>query len=163
MFEEIRQSAVGAVSKVFEEMFFIFPEEVGESCDTRGGEAQGGGEENPSAASIRAEIEFDGAPSGKIILILPDGLARKMTGNLMGMNEAEVGDPEILDMIGELNNMISGNLFFLLKRKGEYRLTKTKAERVSETQTQTEPQDGGMVIHFSADGERVKLTIQLEP
>jgi len=161
VFEEIRQSAVGAVSKVFEEMFFIFPEELGESAGAGGGEAQGGGDENPSG-SIRAEIEFYGVPSGKIILILPDGLARKMTGNLMGMDEAEVGDPEILDMIGELNNMISGNLFFLLKRKGEYRLTKTKAERVSAAQAQTEPQDGGMEIHFSADGERIKLTIHLE-
>jgi CheY-specific phosphatase CheX len=163
VFEEIRQSAVGAVTKVFEEMFFIFPEELGESCDARGGEAQGGGQENPLGGSIRAEIEFDGVPSGKIVLILPDGLARKMTGNLMGTDEAEVGEPEILDMVGEVNNMISGNLFFLLKRKGEYRLTKTKAERVSEAQAQTEPQDGGMEIHFSADGERVKLTIHLEP
>jgi CheY-specific phosphatase CheX len=156
VFEEIRQSAVGAVSKVFEEMFFIFPEELGESFGAEGGE------EDPSAGSIRAEIEFDGVPSGKIILILPDGLARKMTGNLMGMDEGEVGDPEILDMIGELNNMISGNLFFLMKRKGEYRLIKTKAERVSAAQAQTEPQDGGMEIHFSADGERIKLIIHLE-
>jgi CheY-specific phosphatase CheX len=161
--EDIRQSAVRAVSKVFEEMFFIFPEELGESPGAKGGEAQGGGEEDPSAGSIRAEIEFNGVPSGKIILILPVGLARKMTGNLMGMDEGEVGEPEILDMVGELNNMISGNLFFLLKRKGEYRLTKTKAERVSAAQAQTEPQDGRVEIHFSADGERVKLTIHLEP
>jgi CheY-specific phosphatase CheX len=159
--EDIRQSAVGAVSKVFEEMFFIFPEELGESSGVEGGEAQGGGEGDP--ASIRAEIEFDGVPSGKIILNLPGALARKMTGNLMGMDEAEVGEAEIFDMVGELNNMISGNLFFLLKRKGEYRLTKTKAEWVSAAQAQTELQDGGMEIHFSADGERIKLTIQLEP
>jgi hypothetical protein len=66
-------------------------------------------------------------------------------------------------MIGELNNMISGNLFFLMKRKGEYRLIKTKAERVSAAQAQAELQDGGMEIHFSADGERIKLTILLEP
>jgi CheY-specific phosphatase CheX len=157
VFEEIRQSAVGAVSKVFEDMFFIFPEELGESCGA------GGGEEDPSAGSIRAEIEFDGVPSGKIILLLPGGLARKMTANLMGMDEGEVGEPEILDMVGELNNMISGNLFFILKRKGEYRLTKTKAEWASGDQAQTEPQEGGMEILFSADGERIKLTIHLEP
>jgi hypothetical protein len=87
----------------------------------------GGGEKDPSAGSTGAEIEFDAIPSGKIILILSCGLAQKMTGNLAGMDEREVGEAEILDMVGELNNMISGNLFFLLTRKGDYRLTKTKA------------------------------------
>jgi CheY-specific phosphatase CheX len=162
MVEEVRRAAIAAVTRVFEEMFFIFAEEEREKT---GREEPVKGEnalwEDPSAKWVWGEIGFQGATSGKILLTLPYGLALTLAANFLGTEEKEVSEAELLDAVSELNNMISGNLFSLLNKKAKYSLTKPKTELVLEEEKKKRSSEAGLTIYFNADGQKVELNLQI--
>jgi CheY-specific phosphatase CheX len=160
--EEIRRAAIVAVSQVFEKMFFLFVEEQEEEAGK--GAAQGGGRALLNVSPVRwvwGEIGFEGAASGKIQLTLPCRLALTLAANFMGLEEESVSEAELLDVVGELNNMISGNLFSLLNRKAKYTLTRPKTELISDDEKKNRFQESGQVIHFQADGHQIELDLKL--
>ena len=162
MSEEIRRTAITAVSQVFEKMFFLFVEEQEE--ETGEGAARRGESAPPSASPERwvwGEIGFKGAASGNIQLALPYRLALTLAANFMGLEEKSVSEAELLDVVNELNNMISGNLFSLLNRKAKYALTRPRAELISDKEKKSRFPESGQVIHFQADGQQVDLNLEL--
>jgi len=66
---------------------------------------------------------------------------------------------ELLDAVSELNNMISGNLFSLLNKKGQYSLTRAKTELISGEEKRKRSPDSGLKINFNADGQKVELKL----
>ena len=162
MSEEIRRAAIAAVSQVFEKMFFLFVEEQEEET---GGEAARREESAPLSASpprwVWGDIGFKGAASGRIQLALPYRLALTLAVNFMGLEEESVSEAELLDVVRELNNMISGNLFSLLNKKAKYALTRPKAELISDEGKKSRFPESGRVIHFQAEGQQIDLDLEL--
>jgi chemotaxis protein CheX len=71
---------------------------------------------NGSAAAIDGDrivgsVGFAGVVMGNVSLLVSRDFARRMTAEMLGMDLEEVaGDEEIHDVIGELSNMIGGDL-----------------------------------------------------
>jgi len=59
---------------------------------------------------IRAEISFKGAWKGHVMLQVDPALAREMAAVMMQKDLEETEEPETLDAVGELTNIIAGNL-----------------------------------------------------
>jgi len=58
---------------------------------------------------ISAVIGLSGAVKGAVIVSMKSDLAIKLTDKLVGSKHAEV-DADVLDAIGEINNIIAGNI-----------------------------------------------------
>ena len=124
MFENIREVAQGVVSNVFETMFFI----SSNSCedDFHGKETL-----KFSPPIFRGEIGFRGNCSGRLILSVPYELAKVMATNFMGLENDEISESQTMDVVGELCNVICGNLFARLDKKNTYILNATDTDRFS--------------------------------
>ncbi|MCZ7527730.1 MAG: chemotaxis protein CheX [Acidimicrobiia bacterium] len=55
-------------------------------------------------------MQITGAWEGAVMLDLPEPLARDAAAAMFGMEPDELGDDEVLDALGELANMIGGNV-----------------------------------------------------
>ncbi len=155
MFEEIRETAVSVISNVFETMLFIFLE------PQDGGEGRDPSALHSSAVWVRGEIGFSGKYSGTLRLTLPLSLARRMASNFMGLEEEESSESQAIDLVNELCNMVCGNLSCRLDRTLMWKITIPRTRVLSHP----EPEDGAtrpeISVDFDADGEQVKLSIQL--
>jgi CheY-specific phosphatase CheX len=160
MGEEVRRAAIVAVTNILEKMFFVFAEEQREKARREEPVQENKAlSEEPSARWVWGEIGLQGAASGQIFLTLPYPLALTLAANFMGAEEKEVSEAELLDAVSELNNMISGNLFSLLNKKGQYSLTKPKTELISGEEKRKRSPDSGLKIYFNADGQKVELNL----
>ncbi len=106
-----------------------------------------------------SEIGFQGKTSGKITLFLPPALAQKMASNFMGLEETEVSESQILDVTGELTNMISGNLFSRVDRKASYQITLPRAKRISGREMADDLQGSKGTMEFGVEGQKIILHI----
>ena len=61
-----------------------------------------------------ASIEIEGAWKGEVALFCSESLAHRVAAHLFEMDPAEVTDEEVRETLGEINNIISGNLKRLL-------------------------------------------------
>lgn len=156
MFENIREVAQDVVSNVFETMFFI----LSNSCeDDRH-------EEEPlrfSPTIFRGEIGFRGNRSGRLILSVPYELAKMMAINFMGLEDGEISESQTMDVVGELCNVICGNLFARLDKKNTYVLTMPRTQSISPQEMDDGNHDSGITIDFDAEGHQVKFDLQFEP
>jgi len=155
MFEDVRQAAISATSKVFETMFFITVELQEES----GGEALSL-ESCPSL--LKGEIGFQGKHSGQLKLYLPSELAKMMATNFMGLEEESASDSQAMDMVNELCNMICGNLFTQLDRKVVWNLTVPRTQTISYQEMNESDYRTGIFFDFNIEGNGVRMAIQFE-
>lgn len=61
-------------------------------------------------SGVTGSISFTGKMNGMVYLTMSPSMARAVTGSILGLKQAEVGDEEIGDVVGELTNMVTGNL-----------------------------------------------------
>ncbi len=61
-----------------------------------------------------ASIEIDGAWKGEVVLFCSEPLAHRITAHLFEIEPAEVTMEDVHETLGEINNIISGNLKRLL-------------------------------------------------
>lgn len=59
---------------------------------------------------IVGAVSFAGDVMGSVRVYLGDAFARLVTAAMMGMEEEEVDDDEVVDVVGEVCNMIGGDL-----------------------------------------------------
>lgn len=60
---------------------------------------------------IVGSVSFAGKAMGCVNVHVPEGFAREIAANMLGMDIAEIeGDDEVGDVIGEIGNMIGGYL-----------------------------------------------------
>lgn len=157
MDNELREAAVGAISHVFETMFFVFLEPYSpDSGDPPNGHR------SPNEQWLECRLGFKGTLRGNLRLFLPFPLARDLATNFLGLEE-EASEQQVIDMTKELTNMICGNLFSRYDRVQGYALTIPEAEviRFGESAVPgTSPE--GLRLDFLAEDLMIRLEIQLE-
>lgn len=67
--------------------------------------------------SISGIIGLAGVQKGVLAIHLPNQVAMGITGNFLGMEVTEIG-PDVEDAVGELANMLGGNIKAILSEKG---------------------------------------------
>lgn len=76
------------------------------------------GEINPLQNTITGMIGLAGTHKGMMAIHLPETLAKRVTGNFLGMEVEEV-DNDVQDAIGELANMLGGSIKAILSDNGK--------------------------------------------
>ena len=97
---DLKAHVSNALADVFDAMLSInltFPNEASQS--------------NSDGTQIVGSVSFAGKAMGSINLRLNENFARQITAAMLDMDEGEIeGDEEIHDVVGELSNMIGGDL-----------------------------------------------------
>ena len=157
MDNELQAAAVGAISHVFETMFFVFlepytPDSGDPPLDPR----------PPDEPWLKCGLSFQGRLRGQLRLFLPFPLARELATDFLGL-EDKASDHQVIDMTNELTNMICGNLFSRYDRVQGYALTIPEAEVISCGESAgpgSSPES--LRLDFLADDQMIRLEIQLE-
>ncbi len=63
---------------------------------------------------LAASIEIEGAWKGEVMFFCSESLAHRITAHLFEIEPAEVSREDVSETLGEINNIISGNLKRLL-------------------------------------------------
>jgi CheY-specific phosphatase CheX len=80
----------------------------------------------------------------------------------MGVEENELSESQVLDMAGELNNMLAGNLFSLLDKTNGCQLTASVMDRIADLETKDRNESSAVTLNFNVDNQGLKLSIQFE-
>lgn len=72
---------------------------------------------NSFSCSVSGVIGLAGSCKGMLAIHLPDKVAMSITGSFLGMDITEVDD-DVTDAIGELANMVAGNIKMILDEAG---------------------------------------------
>ncbi len=73
--------------------------------------ADGGAQANIEGERIVGSVGFAGKAVGSVNIQVNEAFARSITAAMLGMEEDEIeGDDEVHDVIGELSNMVGGDL-----------------------------------------------------
>ncbi|MGC9518930.1 MAG: chemotaxis protein CheX [Desulfuromonadaceae bacterium] len=72
---------------------------------------------NNFKCSVSGVIGLAGSCKGMLAIHLPDKVAMAITGSFLGMEVTEVDD-DVTDAIGELANMVAGNIKMILDEAG---------------------------------------------
>lgn len=73
---------------------------------------------NNFKCSVSGVIGLAGSCKGMLAIHLPDKVAMSITGSFLGMDITEVDD-DVTDAIGELANMVAGNIKMILDEAGK--------------------------------------------
>ncbi len=57
-----------------------------------------------------SSVAISGGWDGSVAIIIPQALARAAAAAMFGMSDDELGDEEVTDAVGELANIIGGNV-----------------------------------------------------
>lgn len=55
-------------------------------------------------------VNISGGWEGCVSIVIPEPLARQVAGAMFGMDDGELGSAEVADAVGELANIIGGNI-----------------------------------------------------
>jgi CheY-specific phosphatase CheX len=156
MDNELQEAAVGAISHVFETMFFVFLEPYSpDSGDPPPGHW------SPNEQWLEGRLGFQGTLRGYLRLFLPFPLARDLATNFLGLEE-EASEQQVIDMTKELTNMICGNLFSRYDQVQGYALTIPQAEIIRFGESAGPgPSPEGLRLDFLAEDQMIRLEIQL--
>jgi len=143
LMKEVKETMRAAIFDVFEKMFYVFLESVGDEC---------------SDYDMGAAIKFSGAQKGELKILASEGLAKNMVQNLLGLEEKEITERDIEDCIKEAANMICGNYLGRLDQTKVFDLTiPSFSRRPSEA-----AQDSNVCrLCFDSNGERFGAVITL--
>lgn len=112
--------------------------------------------------SITGVIGLTGTHKGVLAIHIPDAVAMAITGNFLGMEVEEVNE-DVEDAVGELANMLGGNVKSILSEKGrDIDLSlPTTVRGVAYTFEPTKEVER-FVIPFSSDSGSFWIEMQLE-
>ncbi len=151
MMDDLSIQALKVTQQVFETMFFV-PVEFEED------EEEGG---RKISAWIVSEIKFEGKFKGKLGFFVPVELACSMVSNFLGLEEDEPTLEQARDVVGELCNMVCGNLFSRLNRKEIWTITSPKTWEGTGPDQSQNVENHRISIPFRVDGYPARLEIQL--
>jgi len=113
--EALKEATKTSISDVLETMFFL-PLELSES---KGG---GGLSQTPKDQLMGVGLKFSGPMSGEVVILLPIKLARSLTADFLGQENAGVGTSEMEGTVKELVNMITGKALSLFDEGAIFKL-----------------------------------------
>ncbi len=158
MIEKLETEAIAVTSQVFETMFFL-PVVPQEDQDDSFQEVP-----LPSfSAYFQGEVGFQGRHSGKLVISIPVELAKTMASNFLGLDESSASEAQTMDVVGELCNMICGNLFSRLDKKTVWNLTIPRTRQVSASVLNEHQRHPILAVRLNAEGYPIQLQIQFSP
>ena len=99
MTEERRESVAEVFTDVIEKMAFMFGET-----------AEDGEFPTEFPDGYKAQLSFSGHADGTLILLAPQTICAELAANMLGVDEDEVDASAAADALGELLNVLCGNL-----------------------------------------------------
>lgn len=112
--------------------------------------------------SISGVIGLAGVQKGVLAIHLPYKVAMAITGNFLGMEVTEIG-PDVEDAIGELANMLGGNIKTILSEKGrDIELSMPTTISGKEYDFQSTKNADQYIIPFTTDAGNFIVELQLE-
>lgn len=112
--------------------------------------------------SISGIIGLAGLRKGVLAIHLPNTVAMAITSNFLGMDVTEINE-DVEDAVGELANMLGGNVKTILSEKGrdiELSMPSTITGKKYDFQTTKDAER--YIIPFDADVGRFTVELQLE-
>ncbi len=115
MREQMSRTLRDSISEVLETMFFLCPQVIEEGEE--GSEGAGSGED------FHVQIQSSNATPYRIVLGVPEGLARKMRENIIDTGGEEPARADLQDIACELANMVAGQFLSTLENDTRKRLS----------------------------------------
>jgi CheY-specific phosphatase CheX len=137
------------VSEIFETMYFLFFES--------GREVEPHGVGLVPSGEFVSIIYFTGKFEGELIMAFSNGLAKTITSNLLGLEDGEVGDPQITDTIKETANVTLGNILPKVDKREIFTLSMPQIVHQNQFIPFSIGSKRERAMQFEADGETLKL------
>jgi CheY-specific phosphatase CheX len=154
--EALKEATKISISEVLETMFFL-PLEASES---EGGEDLS---QIPKDQLTGASLKFSGPITGKVVFLLPITLARSLTSDFLGEEDAEVGPDEMEGTIKEIVNMITGKALSLTDGKAVFKLGIPEGADITEDLNSFfSEDDNAFTLLFNAIEHQLALRICIE-
>lgn len=150
---DLRQQIIDATVEIFTTMVMM---------DITPGDQRDIGS-RPIKSSITGMIGLAGTQKGVLAIHIPNEVAMAITSSFLGMDVDEIND-DVLDAVGELANMLGGNVKAILSEKGrDIDLSLPSTISGAEYHFQCLAEAEILIIPFSvADGKQFIVEIQLE-
>lgn len=101
----LSQALVEITAEVLETMFYIFPEE--EPCP----------EDTAPEPPVAAAFQFEGLPSGTVVIVISAASARAAAANFLAIEEEEVSPGQLAEIVCEMANMVGGCLLTCIENR----------------------------------------------
>ncbi|AJE02197.1 chemotaxis protein CheX [Geobacter pickeringii] len=153
--EELAGHIVDAVKKIYSTMIFI--DDIADEYPL----------DKPVSrftCSISGMIGLGGAFSGMVGVHIPEEFARESTASMLGMEVDELeGDGDINDAIGEITNMLAGEIKMIFSDKGMPVCLSTPSIIAGKDYSVEVVSSGtAVVVPFSRGDHRFLATLQIE-
>ena len=109
---------------------------------------------NPQPLMVRAQVALNGAWKGEVMLFVAPELAREMAGVMTQSDPQTMGREESFDAVGELANMIAGNLKPLLPGARSLSMPKVSDQGVAPM-----PANFPVELSYRLDGMRMSVSV----
>lgn len=108
-----------------------------------------------SFSMLRAEINFNGTWMGQVMLQIEPSLARDMAAVMMQKESVDTEDAEAQDAVGEIANMIAGNLKPLFPGQRNMSLPKVTEQALSQLPKESYP----LTLDYLLDGRQMRIEL----
>lgn len=149
---ELDDKIIDSAKEIFSTMIMMDIEVVGKNLD----------EGKALNDSISGVIGLAGTHKGVLAIHLPNPVAMAITGSFLGMEVTEMGE-DVEDAVGELANMLGGNVKTILSEKGrdiELSMPSTISGKAYNFQPTKEVEK--VSINFSCEVGKFSIELQLE-
>ncbi|ABB30430.1 hypothetical protein GeomeDRAFT_1393 [Geobacter metallireducens RCH3] len=153
--EDLATHIVGAVKNIFATMIFISDIEDRYPLDKP---------VSHFTCSISGMVGLGGDCTGMVGIHIPEELAREATASMLGMEMDEIeGDGDVHDAMGELTNMLAGEVKMIFSARGMSVCLSTPSV-ISGREYSVEVVSSGaaVVVPFDRGEHRFLATLQLE-
>jgi hypothetical protein len=110
---------------------------------------------NPQPQMVRAQVNFNGEWKGQVFMYVSPDLAREIAAVMMCSAPEDMGREEAFDAVGELTNMIAGNLRPLLRGSRSLSLPKVTEQGLSVAPVEGNPVE----LSYRLDGRRLCVAV----
>jgi|GEM_PF-264567 len=156
MEDRLRKLVAETILQVFETMFFTFLTPLPEAPAS---------EEWPQKGRyIKASISFSGSDCGQcgeIAIHLPMALARNITSNFLGVEDAAISTAKVIDVAKETANMAIGSLLGKLDPEGKCTLQIPEAAEVDAGEMVSELKSSETLCAFSTENGLLLVQIDM--
>jgi hypothetical protein len=135
----------GSISEVFSTMFFMVPEEDEGLAERLTGE--------DAAGWLEGWVDI--TRSGETVRLhvwAGPGLAKELAGNILSLEEDDLGPEEVLDAYAEMLNMVAGSLLTTVDPESQWKLGLPQATRRSSGRVGELSAGASWVLGFDVEG-----------
>lgn len=136
--KKIKEMLMKAIFEVFERVFFVFAEPVGEAI---------------AHYQIRANIRFKGPMEGALQISMSENLAKIMAKNMLGLDDDQIKVPVMADCVKECLNMVCGSFVRRIDPDQVFHLEIPSSEMISKPYGHKEAHpDASIRLVFDTEG-----------